>query len=106
MAEVDLGVRGPDQARSLGGIESVGLDAQGGGGVEHGGKAAGVVSRDEQEQELRRRRQPPRAVEVDLLDLRAVRERIRQRHVSGELLRAQEAGKLEQRERIPTGALD
>ena len=102
--------RCPSKARtrpaSLGRIERVRLDAERRGRLEDRRQAAGVVGRDEQEQTLRRRRQAARALQIDALDLGALRERIRQRRATGKLVLAQEARELDQRERNPAGALD
>ena len=106
MTEFDASVERAHEARGIGRLERVGLDAERRGRVEHGRQAARVVSRDEQEQRLRRRRQGARTLEIDALELRALRKRIGERGATGQLLGAQQAGELDQRERVPTGVLD
>jgi hypothetical protein len=106
VAELDAAFEGAHQARQLRGIERIRLDAQRRNRPQDGRKAARVVGRDEQEQLLRLRRQAVCAVEIDTLDLRARRKRVGQRRASGQLLGTQEAGKLDQRERVPACTLD
>ena len=105
MAKLDVAVEGAHEARRLGWLERIGLDAERGGRVEQGRQTAGVVGRDEQQQHLRRRRQRASTLEIDALDLRALRKRLGQRRATGELLVAEQARELDQRERIPTGVL-
>ena len=105
MAKLDVAVEGAHEARRLGWLERIGLDAERGGRVEQGRQTAGVVGRDEQQQHLRRRRQRASTLEIDALDLRALRKRLGQRRAAGELLVAEQARELDQGERIPTGVL-
>jgi hypothetical protein len=106
MAELDSAAEGAHQPCRLCGIESVPLGAQCRGGIEERRQVAGVVGSDQQEQCLRRRRKPARALEIDPLDLRAPRQRLRERRAAAELLRGQDAHELGERQRVPTSALD
>ena len=106
MTELDGTVERAHEAGLLRRIECGRLELQRRGRAEHRGEPAGVVRRHDQQQALRRRRQAAHAIEVDALDLGALRERIREGRATGELVLAQEPRQLDQRERIPARALD